>query len=48
MTGEGTLAQLLSQRFRKAVKRFGLDKEIHELDCALFVPPQRLGQGSLF
>ncbi len=48
MTGEGTLADLLRQRFKKAVKRYGLDKEIHELDCSLFVPPQRHGQGSLF
>jgi DNA repair photolyase len=48
MKGTGTLAELLSQRFKKAVKRYGLDKEIHELDCSLFVPPQRHGQGNLF
>ena len=48
MTGEGTLAELLRQRFRKAAKRYGLDKDIYELDCSLFVPPQRHGQGSLF
>jgi DNA repair photolyase len=48
MVGKGTLAELLSQRFRKAVKRFGLDKDIHELDCTLFVPPSRHGQGNLF
>jgi len=48
MTGEGTLAELLRQRFRKAAKRYGLDKEIYDLDCTLFVPPQRHGQGSLF
>ena len=48
MVGTGTLAELLAQRFRKAVKRFGLDKEIYELDCTLFVPPSRGGQGSLF
>ena len=48
MVGKGTLAELLSQRFRKAVKRFGLDKEIPDLDCTLFVPPSRHGQGSLF
>jgi hypothetical protein len=48
MTGEGTLAELLRQRFRKAAKRYGLDKDIYELDCSLFVPPQRHGQGNLF
>jgi DNA repair photolyase len=46
--GKGTLAELLSQRFRKAVKRYGLDKDIHDLDCSLFVPPSRHGQGTLF
>jgi len=48
MVGSGTLAELLAQRFHKAVKRFGLDKEIPELDCSLFVPPPRSGQGALF
>jgi DNA repair photolyase len=48
MKGTGTLAELLSQRFKKAVKRYGLDKDIHDLDCSLFVPPPRHGQGNLF
>ncbi|HEX4333202.1 MAG TPA: PA0069 family radical SAM protein [Usitatibacter sp.] len=48
MVGTGTLAELLAQRYRKAVKRFGLDRDIHDLDCNLFVPPSRSGQGSLF
>jgi DNA repair photolyase len=48
MVGKGTLAELLSQRFRKAVKRFGLDREIHDLDCSLFVPPSLNGQQTLF
>jgi DNA repair photolyase len=48
MVGKGTLAELLQQRFRKAVKRFGLDKEIYDLDTSLFVPPSRHGQGKLF
>ena len=48
MVGKGTLADLLSQRFQKAVKRYGLDKEIYDLDCSLFSPPSRHGQGSLF
>ena len=48
MVGTGTLAELLAQRFRKAVKRFGLDKQVYELDCTLFVSPSRSGQGRLF
>jgi DNA repair photolyase len=48
MTGEGTFAELLRLRFRKAVKKYGLDQRTHDLDCSLFVPPSRHGQGSLF
>ena len=48
MVGTGTLAELLSQRFRKAVQRFGLDKPGHDLDCSRFTPPSLNGQGSLF
>ena len=48
MVGKGTLAELLSQRFRKAVTRFGLDRDSHELDCSLFVPPSLNGQKTLF
>ena len=48
MVGKGTLAELLSQRFRKAVVRFGLDRDFHELDCSLFVPPSLNGQKTLF
>jgi DNA repair photolyase len=48
MVGKGTLAELLSQRFRKAIQRFGLDRDVHDLDCSLFVPPSLGGQGSLF
>ena len=48
MVGQGEFAQLLGQRFRKAVQRFGLDKPGHELDCKLFVPPSLSGQASLF
>jgi DNA repair photolyase len=48
MVGKGTLAELLSQRFRKAVVRFGLDRDHHELDCSLFVPPSLHGQKTLF
>jgi DNA repair photolyase len=48
MVGKGTLAELLSQRFRKAIQRFGLDRDVHDLDCSLFVPPSLDGQQSLF
>ncbi len=48
MVGKGTLAELLSQRFRKAVKRFGLDRDVHDMDCSLFVPPSLNGQKTLF
>ncbi|HEX7466275.1 MAG TPA: PA0069 family radical SAM protein, partial [Usitatibacter sp.] len=48
MVGKGTLAELLSQRFRKAVQRFGLDRDVHDLDCSLFLPPSLSGQQSLF
>ncbi len=48
MVGKGTLAELLSQRFRKAITRFGLDRDFHELDCSLFVPPSLNGQKTLF
>ena len=47
MVGKGTLADLLSQRFRKAVTRFGLERDFRELDCSLFVPPSLNGQKSL-
>jgi DNA repair photolyase len=48
MVGKGTLAELLSQRFRKAIARFGLARDHHELDCSLFVPPSLNGQKTLF
>jgi DNA repair photolyase len=48
MVGKGTLAELLSQRFRKAIQRFGLDRDVHDLDCSLFLPPSLNGQKSLF
>ncbi|MGZ5596855.1 MAG: PA0069 family radical SAM protein [Usitatibacter sp.] len=48
MVGKGTLAELLSQRFRKAMARFGLDRDVHDLDCSLFLPPSLNGQKSLF
>jgi len=48
MVGQGAFAELLAQRFRKAVHRFGLDKPDYELDCNRFVPPSLSGQKSLF
>ena len=48
MVGQGEFAELLAQRFRKAEKRFGLDKPWPDLDCSRFVPPSLFGQGALF
>src|SRR4051812_24912320 len=50
MTGTGLFAELLRQRYEKALKRFGLDQreQDFELDCTLFRPPARNGQQSLF
>jgi DNA repair photolyase len=48
MVGTGLFADLLRQRYEKAVKRFHLDGEIFELDCSLFVRPGPPGQASLF
>ena len=50
MVGTGLFAELLRQRYDKALKRFGLDRhEIDfELDCSLFVPPSLHGQKTLF
>jgi hypothetical protein len=50
MTGTGLFAELLRQRYEKALKRFGLNEREgdFELDTTLFKPPSRNGQGSLF
>jgi DNA repair photolyase len=49
MHGQGQYAELLSQRFNKACHRLGLDGERWKaLDCTLFRPPARHGQGALF
>jgi len=48
MVGQGEFAELLAQRFRKAEKRFGLDRPWPELDCKQFIPPTLSGQASLF
>ena len=40
MSGEGVWAQLLAQRFSKAVARLGLNRERVELDVTQFQPPR--------
>ena len=42
MRGEGPFADLLAQRFSKAIKRLGLNqREGFNLDCTAFCPPGR-------
>ncbi|MGZ0704270.1 PA0069 family radical SAM protein [Pseudomonas piscis] len=42
MRGEGPFADLLAQRFAKALKRLGLDRRADfDLDCSAFCPPGR-------
>ena len=51
MTGEGVWAQLLDQRFKKCVARFGLDRERVELDLTQFrkpLPARTDGQQDMF
>jgi DNA repair photolyase len=50
MHGSGPFAELLSQRFRKACARLGLNaRRDWELDTSRFVPPKvETGQGTLF
>jgi DNA repair photolyase len=48
MTGEGTWAQLLRQRFDKACARLGLNRERHELDLTQFRRPGAGQQAELF
>jgi DNA repair photolyase len=51
MRGAGAYADLLSQRFKLAIRRLGLNKtrELGELDCSQFRPPPKKGeQLSLF
>jgi DNA repair photolyase len=43
MTGEGTWAQLIGQRFRRALARHGLSDDWPALRSDLFVPPRDLG-----
>lgn len=41
--GKGVYADLLQQRFEKALKRFGLNQRKFRLDTSLFRPPPRAG-----
>ncbi len=44
MKGTGPYAQMLAQRFRMAVKRYGLDKKSPPLDLSKFTRPEAGGQ----
>jgi DNA repair photolyase len=46
--GNGLFADLLSQRFRKACERLGMNQEEMGLDTEKFIRPNLSGQGSLF
>ncbi|WP_436061712.1 MULTISPECIES: PA0069 family radical SAM protein [unclassified Phenylobacterium] len=49
MRGEGPIAELMSQRFHAAKKRFGLDEKLPALDLSQFKVPAKAGdQGDLF
>jgi len=49
MTGEGTYAQLINQRFNLACRRLGFNRNTWRFDLSLFRPPPRPGdQLSLF
>ena len=48
MKGSGPWAELIRQRFGKAVRRLGLNRERVELDTTAFRRPSAAGQGSLF
>lgn len=49
MRGEGIWAELVAQRFRKAVARLGMTEALPGLRCDLFAPPAAVGdQLSLF
>ncbi|GAA4341041.1 PA0069 family radical SAM protein [Variovorax defluvii] len=48
MTGTGLWAELIRQRFEKATRRIGFNRERIALDLSAFRPPGAAGQGSLF
>ena len=46
MRGEGNIAQIIAQQYKKYTHKYGLDHERMDLDCSQFRRPG--GQGSLF
>jgi len=48
MKGTGTWAELIAQRFEKATRRIGFNRERIAMDLSAFRPPAVQGQGSLF
>jgi len=48
MKGTGTWAELIGQRFAKATRRIGFNRERIVMDLSAFRPPREDGQGSLF
>jgi DNA repair photolyase len=48
MRGQGIWADLIRQRFEKACRRLGFNRERHTLDSSLFRPPGAAGQMALF
>jgi len=48
MKGSGPWADLIAQRFEKATRRIGFNRERIALDLSAFRPPGAAGQGSLF
>lgn len=43
MKGEGPVAQMMSQRFKAARKRYGLDRRLPDLSLDRFAPPPKAG-----
>jgi DNA repair photolyase len=48
MKGQGLWADLIKQRFEKAARRIGYNRERIQLDLSAFRPPGAAGQGNLF
>lgn len=48
MKGSGTWAELIAQRFDKATRRIGFNRERIPMDLSAFRPPGAPGQGALF